>query len=49
MHRHCILASHDKMTPMKAGLLLAKNMSIVPTVIQNAGHMLPIEAPKKTR
>ena len=48
MDRHCILASHDKMTPMKAGLLLAKNMSIVPTVIENAGHMLPIEAPKKT-
>lgn len=48
MHRHCILASHDKMTPMKAGLSLAKNMSINPKIIQNSGHMLPIESPKKT-
>jgi pimeloyl-ACP methyl ester carboxylesterase len=48
MHKHCILASHDKMTPMKAGLLLAKNMSVNPQIIQNSGHMLPIESPKKT-
>jgi len=45
---HCILASADKMTPLKAGKALAANMGGEPTVIQDAGHMLPLEAPKQT-
>ena len=44
----CILASHDKMTPVKAGKALAADLGVTPTIIQNAGHMLPIEAPAKT-
>ena len=46
--RHCILASADKMTPLKAGLALAKSMGVEPTIILERGHMLPLEAPKQT-
>jgi len=45
---HCILASADKMTPLKAGKALASDMGITPTIIENFGHMLPLEAPKQT-
>ena len=48
MPRHCILATADKMTPLKAGKALAADMGVRPTVIQRAGHMLPLEAPKRT-
>jgi len=46
--RHCILATADKMTPLKAGLALAKTMDVTPTIIADRGHMLPLEAPKQT-
>lgn len=45
---HCILASHDKMTPLKSGKVLASAMGVTPTIIQGSGHMLPIERPKET-
>ncbi len=44
----CILADKDKMTPIKAGLKLAENMGVNPMIIKGYGHMLPIEAPRKT-
>ena len=44
----CILADKDKMTPLKAGLNLADAMGVQPTIIKGFGHMLPIEAPRKT-
>ncbi len=44
----CILADKDKMTPLKAGLKLAEGMGVTPVVIKGYGHMLPIEAPRKT-
>ena len=46
--RHCILATDDKMTPLKAGKALAAAMGVEPTIIQDRGHMLPLEAPKQT-
>ena len=48
MPRHCILASDDKMTPLKSGKALAADMQCDFSLIENAGHMLPIEAPKRT-
>ena len=45
---HCILASHDKMTPLKSGKALAQALGVTPTIIQGGGHMLPIEMPKET-
>jgi pimeloyl-ACP methyl ester carboxylesterase len=42
-----ILASEDKMTPLKAGLVVAKNLNAELTVLEGFGHMLPIEAPKQ--
>ncbi|MCP3690143.1 MAG: alpha/beta hydrolase, partial [Gammaproteobacteria bacterium] len=42
-----ILAGQDKMTPLKAGKALAATMRAQVTVIENYGHMLPIEAPKR--
>ena len=42
-----ILGGQDKMTPMKAGLLVAKNLNAELTVLKDYGHMLPIEAPKQ--
>ena len=46
--RHCILATHDKMTPLKSGKMLAKDMRCDVSIIDGYGHMLPLEAPKKT-
>ena len=40
-----ILASHDKMTPLKAGKAVASALSAHTTVLPNHGHMLPMEAP----
>lgn len=48
MPRHCILASADKMTPLRSGKALAADMDVIPTVIDGFGHMLPLEAPKQT-
>ena len=48
MPRHCILASADKMTPLKTGKALAAEMDVEPSIILGAGHMLPLEAPKRT-
>ena len=45
---HCVLASADKMTPLKFGKALADTMGVKPTIIQGYGHMLPLEAPKQT-
>ncbi len=42
-----ILATHDKMTPLKAGLATAEALNAKVDVVQGAGHMLPIEAPKQ--
>lgn len=42
-----ILARHDKMTPLKSGLMLASKLSGSETVEIDAGHMLPIEAPDR--
>ncbi|MCP4430566.1 MAG: alpha/beta hydrolase [Gammaproteobacteria bacterium] len=42
-----VLAGQDKMTPLKAGKALANTMNAKVTVIENYGHMLPIEAPKR--
>ena len=48
MPRHCILASEDKMTPLRAGQALAADIGVEPTIIENSGHMLPLEAPRQT-
>ncbi|MEH6545880.1 MAG: alpha/beta hydrolase [Sneathiella sp.] len=42
---HVILAAEDKMTPVKSGLALAADLGVTATIIENAGHMLPVEAP----
>jgi len=42
-----ILAGQDKMTPLKAGLAVAKALGSELTVLEEFGHMLPIEAPKE--
>lgn len=42
-----ILAGQDRMTPTRAGKALADLMKAKVTVIENYGHMLPIEAPKQ--
>jgi pimeloyl-ACP methyl ester carboxylesterase len=44
---HLILAAQDKLTPLKAGLALAKQLNANHTIIDGYGHMLPIEAPKQ--
>lgn len=44
---HLILAGEDKLTPLKAGLALAKKLKAGHTIIGGFGHMLPIEAPKQ--
>ncbi len=41
-----VLAGQDRMTPLSAGKALAKIMSAHVSIIENYGHMLPIEAPK---
>lgn len=45
---HCILATADKMTPLRGGKQLAEDMRAKVTLIENYGHMLPLEAPKHT-
>jgi len=42
-----ILAGQDKMTPLKAGMLVANSLNAELTVLKEYGHMLPIEAPKQ--
>ena len=42
-----ILAGQDKMIPKKSGLATAAAMGIEPSVLEEFGHMLPIEAPKE--
>jgi pimeloyl-ACP methyl ester carboxylesterase len=44
---HLILAGQDKLTPLKAGLAVAKQLNAEHTIIEGYGHMLPIEAPKQ--
>ena len=44
---HLILAGQDRLTPLKAGKALAETMNATFTVIEDYGHMLPIEAPKQ--
>lgn len=46
MPTHCILASADKMTPLKSGQALAVDMNCDAQVMEGYGHMLPLEAPK---
>lgn len=46
--RHCILATADKMTPLRSGKALAEQMGITPTILEGFGHMLPLEAPRQT-
>ena len=41
-----ILAQKDKLTPMKAGLGIAEALNAEVSIIENYGHMLPMEAPK---
>ncbi|MEM7361220.1 MAG: alpha/beta hydrolase [Pseudomonadota bacterium] len=41
-----ILGAQDKMTPAKAGKAVAKALDAELTVLEDSGHMLPIEAPK---
>ncbi len=43
-----IIATEDKNTPYRFGMELADILNAETTCINNAGHMLPIEAPKKT-
>ncbi len=43
---HVILAQRDRNTPLREGRRLAADLQVEPTVIQGAGHMLPLEAPK---
>jgi pimeloyl-ACP methyl ester carboxylesterase len=43
-----VLARKDKLTPIKAGLAFAQILGAKVTVIEDYGHMLPIEAPKAT-
>ena len=40
-----ILGGQDKMTPMKAGRLVAQALNAKLTVLADYGHMLPVEAP----
>lgn len=41
-----ILGAQDKMTPAKAGKAVASTLGAELTVLEDVGHMLPIEAPK---
>jgi pimeloyl-ACP methyl ester carboxylesterase len=43
-----ILARHDRLTPVKAGMAIAAQLGAKVTVIERYGHMLPIEAPRQT-
>ena len=44
---HLILAGQDRLTPLKAGKVLAQNLKAEYSVIEDYGHMLPIEAPRR--
>jgi len=44
---YLIFASEDRLTPLKAGLELAQNLRAEYSVIEDYGHMLPIEAPRR--
>lgn len=44
---YLILAGQDRLTPLKAGLAVAKQLNADYTIIEGYGHMLPIEAPKQ--
>jgi pimeloyl-ACP methyl ester carboxylesterase len=44
---HVILGSADKMTPMRGGVALAETLKAGTTILENYGHMLPIEAPRQ--
>jgi pimeloyl-ACP methyl ester carboxylesterase len=44
---HLILAGQDRLTPLKAGKILAEKLKAQITVIEGYGHMLPIEAPRR--
>ncbi len=43
-----ILAGQDRMTPKKEGLKLAQDLNTQAQVVTEAGHMLPMEAPKQS-
>ena len=43
----CIFGNKDKMTPLKAGLALADAADAPRHIIDNGGHMLPLEAPRE--
>ena len=45
---HVILAAQDRMTPKREGLKLAATLGVKAQVLQGAGHMLPMEAPKES-
>ncbi len=42
-----ILGQRDRNTPLREGCRLATDLQVKPTVIAEAGHMLPVEAPKE--
>lgn len=44
---YLIFAGQDRLTPLKAGKILAQNLKAEYSVIEDYGHMLPIEAPKQ--
>jgi pimeloyl-ACP methyl ester carboxylesterase len=44
---HLILAGQDRLTPIEAGKRLAQKLNAQVTVIEDYGHMLPIEAPRR--
>lgn len=44
---HVVLASDDKMTPCNLGLELATHLNAKVSQIDNSGHMLPLESPKR--
>ena len=44
--RHVVLASEDRMTPLREGKKLADAMQSQAVVVAGVGHMLPIEAPE---
>ena len=41
------LAGQDRLSPLKAGKVLAEKLKAEYSVIEGYGHMLPIEAPKQ--
>ena len=44
---HLIFAGQDRLTPLKAGKVLAEKLKSKYSVIEDYGHMLPIEAPRR--